>query len=356
MGRDYNSELSIKAGLPPGTLIHVGDKKVEEPKLTLVEYNEDTLEVHVSQDIDIIKDLEFAENRNIWINVDGLHQTELIEGIGKLFGVHPIVLEDILNTNQRPKTESYEDYIYVTIRTLFYGRLENTVNSDQISLILGNNFILSFQEIGTDLFTKIRQRLERPAGNIRKRGVDYLTYSLIDSIVDNYYLLLEDLGEEIERLEDELIKEPSSATLQRIHELKREMIFLRKSLWPLRETIASLQRDESGLIKESTGIYLRDLYDHSIQVIETVETYREMLSGMLDLYLSTVSNRMNEVMKVLTVIATIFIPLTFIAGIYGMNFEYMPELKWEWGYPAVMIFMTAISVIMLYYFKKKTWL
>ncbi|APH39917.1 magnesium and cobalt transport protein CorA [Methanohalophilus halophilus] len=340
----------------PGTLVHVGDKKVKEPILTLIEYNEEYLEVHVNQDIDIIKNLEFAEDRKIWINVDGLHQTELIESLGEVFGVHPLVLEDILNTTQRPKTESYEDYIYVTIRTLFYERLENAVDSDQISIILGNNFILSFQEMRTDLFKKISQRMERPAGNIRKKGVDYLTYSLIDSIVDNYYLLLEDIGEEIERLEDELIKEPDPATLQSIHELKREMIILRRSLWPLRETIASLQRDESGLIKESTGIYLRDLYDHSIQVIEAVETYREMLSGMLDLYISTVSNRMNEVMKLLTIIATIFIPLTFIAGIYGMNFDYMPELKWEWGYPAVMIFMTTISVIMLYYFKKKTWL
>ncbi|RNI14627.1 magnesium and cobalt transport protein CorA [Methanohalophilus sp. RSK] len=354
--RDYNSEFSVKAGMDPGTLIHVGDKKVEEPKLTVVEYNEKYLEVHVNPVIDIIKNLKFTEERKIWINVDGLHQTELIESIGKIFGVHPLVLEDILNTNQRPKTESYDDYIYVTIRTLFYERLENAVNSDQISIILGNNFILSFQEMGTDLFKQIRQRMERPAGNIRKRGIDYLTYSLLDSIVDNYYLLLEDIGEEIERLEDELIKEPAPATLQSIHELKREMIILRRSLWPLREIIVSLQRDESGLIRESTGIYLRDLYDHSIQVIETVETYREMLSGMQDLYISTVSNRMNEVMKVLTIIATIFIPLTFIAGIYGMNFEYMPELKWEWGYPAVMIFMATISVIMLYYFKKKTWL
>jgi magnesium transporter len=356
MWKDYNPELSKKAGMAPGTLIHVGDKKVKEPKLTLIEYNQDNLEIHVSQDISIIKDLEFAEDRKIWINVDGLHQTELIECLGKLFGVHPLVLEDILNTTQRPKTESYEDYIYITIRTLFYERLENTVNSDQTSIILGNNFILSFLEMGTDFFKKIRQRMERPAGNIRKKGVDFLAYSLIDSIVDNYYLLLEDIGEEIERLEDELISEPSPVTLQSIHELKREMIILRRSLWPLREIIASLQRDESGLIKKSTGIYLRDLYDHSIQVIETVETYREMLSSMLDLYLSTVSNHMNEVMKVLTIIATIFIPLTFIAGIYGMNFEHMPELKWEWGYPAVIIFMTTVSVIMLYYFKKKAWL
>jgi len=354
--RNYNSELSIKAGMDPGTLVHVGDKKVKKPKLTLIEYNEDTLEVHVSQDIDIIKNLKFPEDRKIWINVDGLHQTELIESLGQVFGVHPLVLEDILDTTQRPKTEFYEDYIYVTIRTLFYERLENAVDSDQISIILGNNFILSFQEMGTDLFKKIRHRMERPAGNIRKKGVDYLAYSLLDSIVDNYYLLLEDIGEEIERLEDELIKEPASATLQSVHELKREMIVLRRSLWPLREITASLQRDESGLIRESTDIYLRDLYDHSIQVIETVETYREMLSGMLDLYISTVSNRMNEVMKVLTTIATIFIPLTFIAGVYGMNFEYMPELKWEWGYPAVMIFMATISAIMLYYFKKKSWL
>jgi magnesium transporter len=239
---------------------------------------------------------------------------------------------------------------------LDYDREESKIKVEQVSLILGENFVISFQETEGDIFNPIRERVRNNKGRVRKMGADYLAYVLIDAVVDNYFLILEALGEQIESMEEELVANPTPETLQTIHNLKREMIFLRKSVWPLRELISGLERGESALIRESTGIYLRDVYDHTIQVIDTVETFRDMLSGMLDIYLSSVSNRMNEVMKVLTIIATIFIPLTFLAGIYGMNFEFMPELRWHWSYPLVWCVMIVIGVAMIFYFKRKKWL
>jgi magnesium transporter len=228
--------------------------------------------------------------------------------------------------------------------------------TEQISLILGPSFVISFQEREGDVFDPIRERIRSGKGRIRKMGADYLAYALLDAIVDDYFIVMEKLGERIEFLEEELVKRPLPETLQTIHHLKREMIFFRKAVWPLREVIGSLERGELPLVKETTRIYLRDVYDHTIQVIDTIETFRDMVSGMLDIYLSSVSNRLNSVMKVLTIIATIFMPLTFLAGIYGMNFKHMPELEWKWGYPAVWIAVILISVSMLTYFKKKGWL
>ena len=238
---------------------------------------------------------------------------------------------------------------------MFDGK-ENEAKSEQISIIFGADFVISFQEKEGDVFDAIRERLRSNKGRIRKLGTDYLAYSLIDAIVDNYFTILENLGEAIEEIEDRLVTNPTSETLQTIHDLKREMIFLRKSVWPLREVINRLERSESALINKSTFVYLRDVYDHTIQVMDAVETFRDMLSGMLDIYLSSVSNRMNEVMKVLTVIATIFIPLTFVAGIYGMNFRYMPELGQTWSYPAVLILMLVVALLMVVYFRRKKWI
>jgi magnesium transporter len=252
--------------------------------------------------------------------------------------------------------EDFGDYIFVVLKTFSYNHQSDELEPEQISLILGPSFVVSFQEREGDVFNPIRERIRSNKGRIRRMGADYLAYSLLDSIVDHYFIVLEQVGEEVEFLEEELVTNPTPETLQTIHNLKREMLFLRKSVWPLREVIGALERGESSLIKESTGIYLRDVYDHTIQVIDTIETFRDMISGMLDIYLSSVSNRMNEVMKVLTIIATIFIPLTFIAGIYGMNFQYMPELEWRWGYPMVWVVMLAIGVLMLIYFRKKDWL
>lgn len=300
----------------------------------------------------------FKEKSSVtWVNINGLHEVDILKKLGKHFNIHSLVLEDILNTSQRPKAEELEGYIFIVLRMLSYNGENSEIKGEQISLILGENYIISFLEGETDIFYPIRERIRtRGKGRIRKMGSDYLAYALIDAVVDHYFLALEKIGEKIEGLEDELISNPKPEMLQSIHDLKSDMIFIRKSIWPLREVISSLVRGKFTLIKESTGIFLRDVYDHTIQVIDTVESFRDMLSGMLDIYLSSISNKMNEVMKVLTIIATIFIPLTFIAGIYGMNFENMPELKVSWGYFAVWGLMIVVGGAMVSYFRKKRWL
>jgi magnesium transporter len=287
--------------------------------------------------------------------VDGIHEAETIEKMGQMFSLHPLLLEDIMNTDQRPKMESYDDYLFIVLKTLFYDEKEKSTITEQISIVLGANYVLSFQERESNVFYPVTERLKNSKGKIKKMGADYLVYSLIDVIIDNYFIILEKLGERVDDLEVQLVTSPKTETLKSIQSLKREMIFLRRSVWPLREVISSMERGESTLIQSSTYVYLRDIYDHTIQAIDTIETYRDMLSGMLDIYLSSVSNKLNEVMKVLTVIATIFIPLTFIVGVYGMNFEHMPELKWRWGYPSIWLLMISIGVFMAFYFRKKKW-
>ena len=346
---------SIKSGLPPGSLVHIGERKVQTPKISIIDYDATKFqeeEIQAVEECFVFKD----KPTMTWINIDGLHQTEILEKLGDCYGFHPLVLEDILNTDQRPKMEDYGDYVYIVLRSLEYNHQKEEIESDQISIIMGQNFVFSFQEKEGDTFDPIRERIRSGKGRIRKMGADYLTYSLLDSIVDNYFILLEKLGERIEFLEEQLVTSPTPETLQTIHNLKRELLFLRKAVWPLREVVGSLERGESSLIQASTRIYLRDLYDHTIQVIDNVETFRDMISGILDIYLSSVSNRLNSVMKVLTIIATIFMPLTFLAGIYGMNFKYMPELEWRWGYPFICFVMMGIGIFMLFYFKKKKWL
>ncbi|MGB3904131.1 MAG: magnesium/cobalt transporter CorA [Anaerolineae bacterium] len=346
---------SQKAGLPPGSVVHVGEKKTDRAKITVLDYDE--AQFHEAEVQTVGETLPFKNSPTVtWINVDGIHEVEILDQLGDSFGLHPLVVEDIANTDQRPKTEDFGDYIYVVLRMLQYEKGGEEVVTEQTSLILGERYVLSFQERPGDVFDPVRERIRSYKGRIRRMGADYLAYTLIDSIVDNYFVVLERLGEEIESLEEELVTNPMPETLQTIHELKREMIFLRKSVWPLREVINALERGESSLIQESTGIYLRDVYDHTIQVIDAVETLRDMISGMLDIYLSSISNRMNEVMKVLTIIATIFIPLTLIAGIYGMNFRYMPELEWRWGYFMVWLVMLAVGISMVVYFRRRKWL
>jgi magnesium transporter len=299
----------------------------------------------------------FKDDKRItWINIEGLQKISIIEKIGNHFNLHPLVLEDIANTTQRPKMEDYTDYLFVVLNMLQYSEEDKEIKREQVSLILGSNWVISFQETEGDVFDTIRERLRSDKGRIRKMGADYLVYVLMDTIVDNYFAVLEKIGEKIEEIEDEIVTNPSPVTLQTMHDLKRQMIMLRKSIWPLREVINRLERWESKLINESTDIFLRDLYDHTIQVVDAVETFRDMLSGMMDIYMSSVSNRMNEVMKVLTIIATIFLPLTLVAGIYGMNFRIMPELQWEMGYPFALLIMLAVGIIMLIYFKRKNWL
>jgi magnesium transporter len=265
-------------------------------------------------------------------------------------------LEDILHTGQRPKFEDFEKYIFIVFKMLYFDENGDDILEEQISIILGSNYVISFQEKEGDVFNPVRERIRAGRFQIKKRKIDYLAYALIDAVVDNYFLILEKIGEKIEDLEEELLDNPTPETLQTIHHLKRKLISLRKSVWPLREVIGGLERGESALFHKSTSIYLKDVYDHTIQVIDTIETFRDMVSGMLDMYLSNLSNKMNEVMKVLTIIATIFIPLTFIAGIYGMNFEFMPELKWHWGYFLIWGLMIVVGIAMVFYFRRKKWL
>jgi len=303
------------------------------------------------------EDMAFMNTPGVtWLDIDGVHQNEVLETVGAHAGLHPLVIEDIHNTYQRPKVEDYEDYLYIVLKMISWDGDSTEIQAEQVSLILGQNYVLSFKEDPGDIFDSIRTRLREGKGRLRKLGADYLAYSLLDQVVDHYFLVLENLGEKIEDLEEKLVTNPDASTLQTIHHLKRELIFLRKSVWPLREAISSLERGESPLFQPETLVYLRDVYDHTIQVIDTIETFRDMVSGMLDIYLSSVSNRLNEVMKVLTIIATIFIPLTFITGIYGMNFTNMPELQWPWGYFMVWGVMLITFIGMLIFFKRKKWL
>lgn len=345
---------SRKTGLAPGSLIHVGSRYAEKSKITMIRYHETFF---AEKEINSIKDFHIEkEPKDVtWLNVDGLQDVKIFEDIGDVLGLHPLVLEDILNTDQRPKTEDYGDYIYLVLKN-FYTQDREKLASDQVSLILGKNFILSFQEKESKLFESIKEKISKNKGRIRREGADYLTHAIVDNVVDNYFIVLENLEEKIEFLEDELVKSPTQSTLHDIHMFKRDLIMLGKSLWPLREAISAIERSDSPLINKTTLVYFKDIYDHTIAIIDTVEIFKDMLSGMLDIYLSTISNRLNEVMKVLTIIATIFMPLTFIAGVYGMNFKFMPELEWKWGYFGVLAVMTVVAFFMARYFKKKKWL
>ena len=349
--------FEIKAkevGLAPGTLVHVGEQKIEKPELTIIDYDPERLERHDDVTIDACIPLKETDSVS-WINLYGLHDIDLIEQLGENFGIHKLALEDILNTTHRPKFEIFDDYVLIILKMLSFDEEKVHVIAEQFSFVFGKKHVLSFQERRGDVFNGVRERLERKSGRIRHRGTDYLVYALIDSVVDSYFHILERIGDHLEALEQDLIREPTQDCLNRIYHFKNQLLALRKSIWPLREVIAEMQKEECTLIDPSTQVFLRDLYDHSIQVIDTVEIFRDTVSGLLDLYMSSVSNRMNEVMKVLTIMASIFIPLTFIAGIYGMNFEYMPELKWRWAYPAIWMVMGATVAGMVLFFKKKRW-
>ena len=348
-------KTSRKVGLPPGTLVHVGEKKSDEVKITIIDYDEAQFQEKEAKTIE--ECLPFKETPTVtWINIDGIHRMEVIEGIGKAFSLHPLLMEDVVNTEQRPKMEDFDDYVFVVLKMLSYDEKNNEIKAEQISLVLGTNLVISFQEREGDIFGPIRERIRNGRGRIRKMGADYLAYALIDAVVDSYFIMLDKLEEKMEDIEEELLVNLGPETLNAIHVLRRKMIFLRNQVWPLREVVAGLEKAESPLIHESTVIYLSDVYDHTIQAIETIEKFRDMLTGTIDIYLSMTSNKMNEVMKLLTIIATIFMPLTFIVGIYGMNFKYMPELEWYWGYPLILFVMVAISILMLVYFRRKKWL
>ena len=341
--------------MPPGSLVHIGDQRVSSVKLTVIDYNEQHVE---EKEVKTVAECcTYRDKPSVtWLNVGGVHDPSVIEGVGAGYGLHQLLMEDVLNTDQRPKLEDYDNHIFIVLKMLQYDETAGEVQSEQVSFVLGENFVISFQENGFDVFEGVRDSIRNFKGKIRKVGADYLCYALLDAIIDQYFVILEKLGDKVDDLEDELIASPSRATLQAIHKMRREFLFLRKSIWPLREVLSALQRDGNNLVRPPTMMFIRDVYDHTVQIVENVETYREILSGMLDIYLSSLSNRMNEVMKVLTIIATIFIPLTFIAGVYGMNFDVMPELRSPYGYPAVWGVMLTLALIMLAFFKKNKWL
>jgi magnesium transporter len=345
-------------GTAPGTL-KAAEQRMDRARVTVMDYGPDHLEEKVVTRVEEL--IAYRDSPTVtWINVDGLHDVALVEAIGKHFGFHPLALEDILNCGQRPKIEDYGNHHFLVMKSLIHG---GRLDTEQISFFLAGNFVITFQEIPGDSFEAVRERIRRGKGLIRKSGPDYLAYALIDALVDEFFPVLERFGEQIEALEAELLINPSRRTIQEVHRIKRELLMLRRTAWPERDVISAMQREESDVIHRETQVFLRDCYDHAIQIIDMIETYRDLAAGMLDIYLSSVSNRMNEIMKVLTIISTIFIPLNFIAGLYGMNFHTgsehplnMPELDWPWGYPFALGMMATVAVLLVYYFKRKGWL
>jgi magnesium transporter len=343
-------------GMPPGSLVYVGDKPPKEVEITIANYNDQ--EYAKYSKTSFRECLLFAKETShaTWIDINGFQEVKDLEYLGECFQLHPLVLEDILNSDQRPKIDDYGDYLFIILKMLHHDEGTHEVVTEQISIILGDNYVISLHENDVDIFDLVRKRLKAGTGRIRKGKADYLAYALLDLIVDNYFLVLEQLGEVVEDLEEELVNNPTSATLNKIYHLKRDTIQIRRAVWPLREVVSKLARTDFSLINEQTVVYLRDVYDHVTIIMDTIETYRDILSGILDIYLSSVSNRLNEVMKVLTIIATIFIPLTFIAGVYGMNFKNMPELQWPDGYYMALGMMGAVALIMVIFFWKKGWI
>mgnify|MGYP000851105199 FL=1 len=344
-----------KIGKAPGELIHIGDIKTAEPLVTLIEYNASEYCETRFKSLHQGKHHE-PQHETLWLNVHGLQDIEILEEIGRRFKLHPLVLEDILNTDQRPKVEDYGDYTFIVARFFEYDPRTLQLNSDQISLVVGHNFVLSFQERPTGKFQALRERLQANKGLVRKFGADYLCYSLLDAIVDHYFVVLEHLSERTEQLESELLEKPQVKALASIHALKMDTMVIRRALWPLREVLNMLQHGEASLFRQETLVYLRDVYDHTVHVIESVEMIRDLISGMLDIYMSAMSHRLNQEMRVLTVITTIFMPLTLISSIYGMNFKHMPELDWYWGYYGVLGVMALIAAVMGVIFWRRKWI
>ena len=347
---------SEKWGLPPGSLIHVGEILEAETKISVIDYSKDNVEELRVRSIDEI--LKYKESDSItWVVVEGLTDVDTVERIGAMFGIHQLVLEDILNTHQRPKFEEFDNYLYIVLKSVQSEDEQFSVSYEQVSLLVLRNMVIAFKEETDNLFHPVLQQILTSKGRFRTLGADYLTYAILDAVVDQNFILMDSLDDAVTSLEDSLLaSEPTPDTLNTIQRLKREIVSIRRHVSPVRELMAGMLRSESELIQEKTHIYLRDVADHTIRVIESIESYRDILSGLLDIYISSVSNKMNEVMKVLTVFASIFIPLTFLAGIYGMNFEYMPELKWKWAYPTLWTAFIAIPLVLIAYFRRKKWL
>ncbi|UCC25212.1 MAG: magnesium/cobalt transporter CorA [Gemmatimonadales bacterium] len=349
-----------KKGAPPGTVVYVGTERAEPARISFMDYDGDVFseggradERTVSLD-EVLSVLDGP--RTTWVNLDGIHEVEMVQGLADHLGIHRLVQEDIVHSSQRAKLEEYPDHLYLVMRMLHWDAESASVQDEQLSLVLGQGAVLTFQERRGDVFEGVRDRLRTGKGTIRSRGADYLAYALIDSVVDHYFHIIEAISDHVEALEPQVLEDPSPEALAAIHRLRREMLVIRRGVWPLRDLLSQLYRDESGFIGADTRVFLRDVYDHAVQVVDTVETLRDLVGGLMDLYLTGVSNRMNEVMKVLTIIATIFIPLSFLAGLYGMNFDSMPELHQPWGYPGLLLVMAAVAGAMLLFFRRKGWL
>ncbi len=342
------------AGKPPGTLMHIGERQVENPVITMIAYND--AEVTTRRLSDLRECLPFRKScRVVWINIDGLHDTTLIAQAGEVFGIDPLTLEDILHTGQRAKLEDFDRFLYLVLQMIEFSEGALGITREQLSIILAEGLVVTFQEKPGDMFDAVRQRIGNPSTKVRRFGADFLAYALIDAVVDHCLTILEEIENTLDRLEEELLEDYNRETFESIYSLKRELIILRKSVWPLREAVGSLMRDEFKVVGDSVEPYFRDVYDHIILVIDTVEVFRDIVTGMQENYLAGVNNRMNEVMKFLTMIATIFMPLSFIAGLYGMNFHYMPELGWRWGYFAVLGLMGLIVLGMVRFYRSRKW-
>lgn len=342
-------------GASPGTVAYIGRDRSGPVTITRIRYGPGSYEE--PQVITASESMPELNSQGVtWYTIDGVHDVEVLRVIGENFKLHPLVVEDIANTSQRPKIEQFDDFLFIALKMITYSPARQGVDVEHASIVFGDGWVVSFLEDAGDVFEPVRGRIRSGKGRIRRLGSDYLAYALIDSVVDGYFQVLEQVGEDVESIEQEVTSDARPSTLTAVHRLKRELIFLRRSVWPMREIVNALIRDESQLVKDETKIFLRDLYDHTIHTIDTIETQRDVVSGMLDVYLSSVSNKMNQVMKLLTAMSSIFIPLTFVAGIYGMNFDYMPELRWVWGYPAVLASMLAVAISLMIFFRRKHWI
>ncbi len=347
---------TLKANQPPGTLVYTGDNPDLPPSIRLIRYSAQGCEQKTGATLAEVM-LPPKEGAVTWVHVQGLQDIGLMEQLAQQYGLHPLTMEDILNVQQRPKIEEFDDYIFITLKILKPKTKQQTFTAKNLSLVMGKDFVLSFEDERSTLFDSISERIQRhPDQWLKKGSDDYLIYRLIDTVVDGYFFVLEKISDQLEKMEDLIITNPSKRNARSIYQLKQQIFQIRKIIWPLREILNHLLNAEKNLISDSTKLYLRDVQDHASQAMDIVETFRDMLSNMLDVYLSSLSYRMNEIMKVLTVIATIFMPITFISSIYGMNFHYMPELNWRWAYPAVLGLMVVIVLWMLQFYRRKKWL
>lgn len=353
--RTLRKKRSLRIGLAPGSIVYTGEKQTNTVSMHMIDYDKDTI---VEKDISTISQCEAFQKKPTvsWLNINGVHDEALLKEIGKAYSIHHLVLEDILSTHQRPKMEEYENYIYIVLKMLTFDENKKEISSEQVSFVLGENVVISFQEKEGDVFDPIRKRIKTSSGRVRKMSADYLVYTLIDIIIDNYYLILERLGGNLDTLDEGIFSNASEHHLQQIHRIRHDLVHMRKHVLPLRDMFHAFERSDSPLITQQTKHYLRDAYDHTVQIIDSLDVCREMQSSLQDMYMSNQSNKMNQIMQTLTIIATLFIPLTFIAGIYGMNFHHMPELSWKYGYSTVLFVMAMLASTMLVWFRKKKWL